>query len=162
MLFVCSYTFHNTLSWSLEDVIIDVDADWDVVVVGVGCYCLFHFSLNMLDLPIKPMDWLAEWLYLLVLKILMSLLYWYLSFAVVFLSIERILKLYLKWSTCKGLPYSHCTQSRLVCYMSGSPLNENNHPMMLPNGYVYGEQVSRLVSQLVSLVASQLVSLSVR
>lgn len=39
-----------------------------------------------------------------------------------------------------GLPYSHCSQSRLVCYMSGSPLNENNVPMMLPNGYVYGEQ----------------------
>ena len=41
-----------------------------------------------------------------------------------------------------GLPYSHCTQSRLVCYMSGSPLNENNIPMMLPNGYVYGQKVS--------------------
>jgi len=39
-----------------------------------------------------------------------------------------------------GLPYSHCTQSRLVCYMSGSPLNENNIPMMLPNGYVYGQK----------------------
>jgi len=39
-----------------------------------------------------------------------------------------------------GLPFSHCSQSRLVCYISGSPLNENNTPMMLPNGYVYGEQ----------------------
>ena len=41
-----------------------------------------------------------------------------------------------------GLPYSHCSQSRLVCYMSGTLLNENNLPMMLPNGYVYGEQAS--------------------
>jgi macrophage erythroblast attacher len=23
--------------------------------------------------------------------------------------------------------------------MSGTPLNENNHPMMLPNGFIYGE-----------------------
>lgn len=37
------------------------------------------------------------------------------------------------------LPYSHCSQSRLVCYISGEPLNEHNHPLMLPNGYVYGE-----------------------
>lgn len=39
-----------------------------------------------------------------------------------------------------ALPFAHCSQSRLVCYMSGKPLNENNVPMMLPNGYVYGEQ----------------------
>jgi len=39
-----------------------------------------------------------------------------------------------------ALPYSHCSQSRLVCHISGSPLNENNCPMMLPNGHVYGEQ----------------------
>lgn len=39
------------------------------------------------------------------------------------------------------LPYAHCSQSRLVCSISGLPLNENNQPMVLPNGYVYGEQV---------------------
>jgi len=39
-----------------------------------------------------------------------------------------------------ALPFAHCSQSRLVCSMSGKPLNENNVPMMLPNGYVYGEQ----------------------
>jgi len=39
-----------------------------------------------------------------------------------------------------SLPYAHCSQSRLVCNMTGRALNENNHPMMLPNGYVYGEQ----------------------
>uniref|UniRef100_T1J0Z8 E3 ubiquitin-protein transferase MAEA n=1 Tax=Strigamia maritima TaxID=126957 RepID=T1J0Z8_STRMM len=39
----------------------------------------------------------------------------------------------------KSLPYAHCSQSRLVCYISGQPLNENNHPLMLPNGYIYGE-----------------------
>ncbi|KAF5298077.1 hypothetical protein FQA39_LY11845 [Lamprigera yunnana] len=38
------------------------------------------------------------------------------------------------------LPFAHCSQSRLYCHISGLPLNENNHPMMLPNGYVYGEQ----------------------
>jgi len=38
------------------------------------------------------------------------------------------------------LPFAHCSQSRLICYLSGKPLNENNVPMMLPNGYVYGEQ----------------------
>lgn len=39
------------------------------------------------------------------------------------------------------LPFAHCSQSRLVCHISGLPLNEHNQPMMLPNGYVYGEQV---------------------
>lgn len=38
----------------------------------------------------------------------------------------------------RKLPFAHCAQSRLICAMSGQPLNENNPPMMLPNGYVYG------------------------
>ncbi len=38
------------------------------------------------------------------------------------------------------LPYAHCSQSRLICYISGNPLNEHNQPMMLPNGFVYGEE----------------------
>ncbi|KAL1497840.1 hypothetical protein ABEB36_008728 [Hypothenemus hampei] len=38
------------------------------------------------------------------------------------------------------LPFSHCSQSKLYCYITGLPLNENNQPMMLPNGYIYGEQ----------------------
>lgn len=42
-----------------------------------------------------------------------------------------------------GLPCAHCSQSRLVCYISGQPLNEHNHPLVLPNGYVYGEQSLR-------------------
>ena len=33
-----------------------------------------------------------------------------------------------------NLPFAHCSQSRLVCHMSGAALNENNQPMMLPNG----------------------------
>lgn len=36
------------------------------------------------------------------------------------------------------LPYSHCVQSRLICRVTGLPLNENNQPMMLPNGQIYG------------------------
>ncbi|XP_076057019.1 E3 ubiquitin-protein transferase Katazuke [Oratosquilla oratoria] len=39
------------------------------------------------------------------------------------------------------LPYAHCSQSRLVCHITGEPLNENNQPLMLPNGYVYGEKI---------------------
>ncbi|XP_050399540.1 E3 ubiquitin-protein transferase MAEA [Patella vulgata] len=38
----------------------------------------------------------------------------------------------------KPLPYAHCANSRLICAISGCPLNENNPPMILPNGYVYG------------------------
>ena len=44
----------------------------------------------------------------------------------------------------RPLPYAHCAQSRLVCPISGHVMNENNPPMVLPNGYVYGENVSSL------------------
>lgn len=37
-----------------------------------------------------------------------------------------------------SLPCAHCSQSRLVCAISGMPLNEHNQPLMLPNGNVYG------------------------
>lgn len=37
-----------------------------------------------------------------------------------------------------SLPCAHCSQSRLVCAISGMPLNEHNQPLMLPNGHVYG------------------------
>lgn len=40
-----------------------------------------------------------------------------------------------------NLPYAHCSQSRLICNITGHSLNEHNHPLMLPNGYVYGEKV---------------------
>lgn len=39
----------------------------------------------------------------------------------------------------KCLPYSHCAQSRLICRVTGLPLNEHNLPMMLPNGQIYGQ-----------------------
>ncbi len=39
-----------------------------------------------------------------------------------------------------NLPFAHCSQSRVICYIGGKPLNEHNHPLMLPNGYVYGEE----------------------
>lgn len=38
------------------------------------------------------------------------------------------------------LPCAHCSQSRLVCFISGDPMNEHNQPLMLPNGHVYGEK----------------------
>jgi len=43
-------------------------------------------------------------------------------------------------SLATPLPFSHCTQSRLICRISGQPMNEHNAPMMLPNGNVYGEK----------------------
>uniref|UniRef100_A0A1A9W3K9 E3 ubiquitin-protein transferase MAEA n=1 Tax=Glossina brevipalpis TaxID=37001 RepID=A0A1A9W3K9_9MUSC len=39
----------------------------------------------------------------------------------------------------KHLPYSHCVQSRLICRITGLPLNEHNLPMMLPNGQIFGQ-----------------------
>lgn len=39
----------------------------------------------------------------------------------------------------KELPYPHCSRSKLICAITGEPLNEYNTPLMLPNGYVYGE-----------------------
>ncbi|XP_043217556.1 E3 ubiquitin-protein transferase MAEA-like isoform X1 [Amphibalanus amphitrite] len=38
----------------------------------------------------------------------------------------------------RPLPFSHCTQSRLLCALSGKPIDEHNPPMVLPNGNVYG------------------------
>ncbi|XP_055371237.1 E3 ubiquitin-protein transferase MAEA [Condylostylus longicornis] len=38
-----------------------------------------------------------------------------------------------------NLPYSHCAQSRLICRVTGLPLNEHNLPMMLPNGQIFGQ-----------------------
>lgn len=46
------------------------------------------------------------------------------------------------------LPMAHCANSRLVCKISGDVMNENNPPMMLPNGYVYGYNVSVAVNDL--------------
>lgn len=44
------------------------------------------------------------------------------------------------------LPYAHCANSKLICSISGLPLNENNPPMALPNGQVYGYNVSSVES----------------
>ncbi|XP_002741395.1 E3 ubiquitin-protein transferase MAEA-like [Saccoglossus kowalevskii] len=46
----------------------------------------------------------------------------------------------------KPLPFAHCAQSRLVCFMSGQIMNEHNPPMMLPNGYVYGQNSLRTMA----------------
>jgi len=43
------------------------------------------------------------------------------------------------------LPYAHCAQPRLICAISGKLMNEHNHPMMLPNGHVYGEKGLEMV-----------------
>ncbi|KAF9799431.1 hypothetical protein SFRURICE_003128 [Spodoptera frugiperda] len=39
-----------------------------------------------------------------------------------------------------ALPHAHVSHSRLLCRISRAPLNEHNHPMVLPNGQVYGEK----------------------
>lgn len=38
-----------------------------------------------------------------------------------------------------NLPFSHFAQSRLMCRVTGKPLNEHNLPMMLPNGQILGQ-----------------------
>ena len=48
----------------------------------------------------------------------------------------------------KPLPFAHSSQSRLICNISGERMNEHNHPLMLPNGYVYGEcSIQSIVSE---------------
>ncbi|XP_002160860.2 E3 ubiquitin-protein transferase MAEA [Hydra vulgaris] len=48
----------------------------------------------------------------------------------------------------KPLPFAHSSQSRLICSISGEQMNEHNHPLMLPNGYVYGERsIQSLLSE---------------
>ncbi|KAI1701880.1 macrophage erythroblast attacher [Ditylenchus destructor] len=44
------------------------------------------------------------------------------------------------YDLAEGLPVAHASNSRLICAASGEPLNEENQPMMLPNGRVYGEK----------------------
>lgn len=56
------------------------------------------------------------------------------------------------------LPFAHCSQSRLVCAISGLPLNEHNLPMMLPNGYVYGEQVRFIATEMERCAPSECIS----
>lgn len=48
-----------------------------------------------------------------------------------------------------SLPFSHCAQSRLICRVTKKPLNENNHPMVLPNGFVVGELVRNFTLMLI-------------
>lgn len=35
------------------------------------------------------------------------------------------------------LPFAKHIHSKLVCYITKEPMNENNPPLVLPNGYVY-------------------------
>ncbi|KAL7071321.1 hypothetical protein ACQ4LE_009509 [Meloidogyne hapla] len=48
----------------------------------------------------------------------------------------------------EGLPYTHLSNSRLFCAISGEPFDcEDNRPMMLPNGHVYGEKSMRKLAK---------------
>lgn len=61
------------------------------------------------------------------------------------------------------LPMAHCANSRLVCKISGDVMNENNPPMMLPNGYVYGYNVSvEIIALLMAEIAVVTVTSSVK
>jgi macrophage erythroblast attacher len=44
----------------------------------------------------------------------------------------------------RPLPYAYCANSKLICAHSGAAMNENNVPMMLPNGYVFSINVSKI------------------
>ncbi|KAL0860842.1 hypothetical protein ABMA27_009384 [Loxostege sticticalis] len=52
----------------------------------------------------------------------------------------------------RSLPHAHCSHSRLVCRITGHPLNEHNQPMVLPNGQVYGEKAIKEMVKLGSIV----------
>ena len=41
----------------------------------------------------------------------------------------------------KQLPLNHHVNSCIVCRITGEIMNENNLPMILPNGMVYSEKV---------------------
>jgi macrophage erythroblast attacher len=41
----------------------------------------------------------------------------------------------------EDLPMAHHINSTLVCGLSGDIMNEDNPPLMLPNGHVYGTKV---------------------
>eukprot|EP00050_Salpingoeca_kvevrii_P023017 m.136608 g.136608 ORF g.136608 m.136608 type:complete len:139 (+) comp9904_c1_seq2:1250-1666(+) len=45
------------------------------------------------------------------------------------------------YTLAEDLQYAHHDNSQLVCRITGDLMNENNPPMMLPNGCVYGEKV---------------------
>jgi macrophage erythroblast attacher len=42
-----------------------------------------------------------------------------------------------------GLPFSHHENSAIVCRITGEVMNENNPPLVLPNGHVYSEKALR-------------------
>ncbi|KAK0423707.1 hypothetical protein QR680_008289 [Steinernema hermaphroditum] len=43
------------------------------------------------------------------------------------------------YDLAEGLPIRHSSQSLLICSHTGEKIDEDNIPMMLPNGYVYGQ-----------------------
>eukprot|EP00050_Salpingoeca_kvevrii_P023018 m.136629 g.136629 ORF g.136629 m.136629 type:complete len:404 (+) comp9904_c1_seq4:409-1620(+) len=52
------------------------------------------------------------------------------------------------YTLAEDLQYAHHDNSQLVCRITGDLMNENNPPMMLPNGCVYGEKgLNEIASQ---------------
>lgn len=48
-------------------------------------------------------------------------------------------------SLAEKLPLSHHVNSTIVCRLSGKIMNEDNQPMLLPNGRVYSLNVSSVI-----------------
>ena len=44
----------------------------------------------------------------------------------------------------KDLPNAYHSSSNLICRITGEPINDDNPPMVLPNGYAYGFNVNKL------------------
>lgn len=42
-----------------------------------------------------------------------------------------------------SMPFSKQQQSKLVCYISKEPMDTENPPLVLPNGYVYSTKVNK-------------------
>ena len=49
-------------------------------------------------------------------------------------------------SVAHRLPFAHCTQSRLICSYTGDEMNEENEPLMLPNGHIYGRKAINILT----------------
>ena len=49
------------------------------------------------------------------------------------------------------LPFAKHIHSKLVCYITKEPMNDDNPPLVLPNGYVYSTKVCFLLPVRVEL-----------
>lgn len=57
----------------------------------------------------------------------------------------------------KEVPYSHHTNSSIVCRISGEVIDDENYALAFPNGYVYSHKVSQIrkVSRAIGLLLAE-------